>query len=171
MVVPTKAGQGNDPSSAPSSPRERGCGRACNGSNIPNCSNSHNGRSGPGQITPAHSLHTGHGTGDNGTGDNGQSNPGTSTKREATTNWQDPNSFQCFRCQGQGHMARECPTPVIALNQPWGNQGNAAHPPPMTATPANSRPCAFPPWPQTDQPAWWQPKEHASKELPQSFHS
>ena len=63
MAALTKAGQGSNPSSMPSSPEERGCGRGHNGSNTPNCPDSHNGRSGPGQITPACSLPTGHGMG------------------------------------------------------------------------------------------------------------
>ena len=48
MAALTKAGQGSNPSRAPSSPQDRGCGRGWNGSNTPNGTNSHNG-SGPGQ--------------------------------------------------------------------------------------------------------------------------
>ena len=63
MASLTKAGQGNNPSSAPSIPQERDCGRGCNGSSTPSCPNSHNGRSGPAHTTPAHSLPTGYGVG------------------------------------------------------------------------------------------------------------
>ena len=56
MATLTKAGQGNNPSSAPSSPQERCHGRGCNGSSTPSHPNSHNGRSGPGQTTPACTL-------------------------------------------------------------------------------------------------------------------
>ena len=63
MTAQIKAGQGSNPSSTYSRPWERGCGRGCNGSHTPSCPNSHNGRSGPGQTTPAHSLPTGCGTG------------------------------------------------------------------------------------------------------------
>ena len=49
----TKAGQGNSPSSTLSSPQERGCRRKCNSSSNHSCPNSHNGRSGLGQMTPA----------------------------------------------------------------------------------------------------------------------
>ena len=41
----------------------------------------------------------------------------------------DSNSSQCFRCQGWGHMARECITPAKALNRDGGTQGNAVKPP------------------------------------------
>ena len=146
MAAWTKARQGNNPSSVPNSPWERGCGRGCN---TPSHPNSHNGRSGPGQTTPIHSLPTGHGTGGNGTRSNGQSNQWTSTRREGTANRWDPNSFQCFRCQGWDHMARECPTPALALNKLGGNCGNVVYPLPAKVTPANSRPHPFPAQPQT----------------------
>ena len=87
--------------------------------------------------------------GSNENGSNGQGSQGPSTRREGTANHQDQNSLQCSRCQGWGHMARECPTQVSALNQPGRNQGNVAQPSPVTATPANSRPLTFPPQPQT----------------------
>ena len=60
MADLTKAGLSSNPSSTPSSPWERGCGRGCNGSNTPNPPNSHSGRSGPGQTIPASSLPPGH---------------------------------------------------------------------------------------------------------------
>ena len=54
--------------------------------------------------------------------------------------------LQCFRCQGWGHMARECPITSLsfktALVEP---REYAASPPPVTATPANGRPLTFPP--------------------------
>ena len=96
----TKAGQGNSPSSVPSSPQERGCGRGHNSSSTPIHPNSNNGRRCPGQTTPANSLPTGCGVGSTGNGSNGQGNQGVSTRREGTANQQDPNSLQCFRCQG-----------------------------------------------------------------------
>ena len=84
MAALTKAGQGSNPSCAPSIPQERGCGRGHSGSSTPNHPNSHNGRNGPGQTTPACSLLTGHGTGSQGTGSNSQSNQGTGTRRDGT---------------------------------------------------------------------------------------
>ena len=46
-------------------------------------------------------------------------------------------------------MARECPTPASALNQPGANWGNVPYPLPVTATQSSSRLLTFPPWPQT----------------------
>ena len=63
MSALTKAGQGGNPSSTPSSPWDRGHGKGHNGNSTPNHPNSHNSRSGPGKTTPAHSLLTGHWTG------------------------------------------------------------------------------------------------------------
>ena len=42
---------------------------------------------------------------------------------------QSSSSLQCYRCQGWGHMARECATPAIQLNREGGTQGNAVKPP------------------------------------------
>ena len=52
----------------------------------------------------------------------------------------DPSYLQCFRCQGWGHMAWECPTPAKTLNQSGGSEGMWPNPPPVPATTANSRP-------------------------------
>ena len=38
-------------------------------------------------------------------------------------------AWQCFRCQGWGHMAQECATPAMQLNREGGTQGNAVKPP------------------------------------------
>ena len=38
-------------------------------------------------------------------------------------------TWQCFRCQGWGHMAQECATPAMQLNREGGTQGNAVKPP------------------------------------------
>ena len=48
---------------------------------------------------------------------------GLAQRREGTASGQDPNLFQCFMCHGWGHMARECPTPTMALNKPGGTEG------------------------------------------------
>ena len=41
----------------------------------------------------------------------------------------DSNTLQCFRCQGWGHMARECATLAKMLNKEGGTQGNTVKPP------------------------------------------
>ena len=145
MTALTKAGQSGNPSSTLSSLWERGHERGHNGSSTPNHPNSHIGRSGPGQTTPAHSLLTGHGTGSQEMGSNGQSNQGTGTRREGTANRQDPNSLQCFRYQGWGHMVRECLTLGVSFKPVWENWGNAACPCQQKLPHASSRPCQFPP--------------------------
>ena len=126
-------------------PWERGHRRGCNSSSTPSNLNFHIDRGGPGQMTPAHSLLTGCRAGNNGNGDNGQGNPGPSARREGTANCQNPNSLQCFRCQRWGHMARESPTPVLALHQPRGTEGIwlTAHlwqPPQPTVGPSHYHP-------------------------------
>ena len=145
-----KAEQDSNPASAPSSPRERGHGRGCVDRGTPGCPSSHNGWISLGQTTPDHSAPTGHGTEVIISINQGQGSHGTNVRFEDTTNRRDPNSLQCFRCQGWGHMAQECPTPATALNQSGGTKGMQPNPPPATA---NSRPPTFPPqtWTKTDQ--------------------
>ena len=121
MTILIQTGQVNGPSSVPNSPQERGHRQGCNGGSTPIHPNSHNGWGGPGQMSPAHSLPTGCRAGSTGNGGNGQDGQGPSARREGMANHGDPNSLQYFRCQGWDHMARECPTSVLALNQPGGN--------------------------------------------------
>ena len=120
MATLTKAGQGSNPASAPSSPRERGHGRGCTDRGTPSFPSSHNGQTGLGQTTPDHSTPTGCGRGVTISRNQGQSSQGTSARHEGTTKWKGPNSPQYFRCQDWGHMAWECPTPATALNQSGG---------------------------------------------------
>ena len=49
-----------------------------------------------------------------------------------TQNNRGSNSLQCFRCQGWGHMARECATLATSLNREEGTQGMWSNPPPTT---------------------------------------
>ena len=58
-----------------------------------------------------------------------------------------PNSLQCFRCNGWGHMAQECPTPATALNQWVGTEVMWPNPSPVqqpTAGPKHSLPIPGP---------------------------
>ena len=63
MAALTKAGQGNRPCSTLNSPRHRGHGRGRADRTTSSCPNSHNGQIGLGQITSAHSVSAGCGTG------------------------------------------------------------------------------------------------------------
>ena len=55
MAALTRAEQGNHPVSAPNSPRHRGHGRGWMDGNTPTHPSSHNGQTGLGQTTSAHS--------------------------------------------------------------------------------------------------------------------
>ena len=131
MVALTKAGQGSNPASSQAAPGERDHGREHTDRGTPSC--------------PSYYNRTGTTISRN----QGQSSQGTNARCECTASRRDPNSLQCFRCQGWGHMARECPTPAMALNQSGGNERNVAQPLLAMATTANSRPPTFPPPPQT----------------------
>ena len=63
---------------------------------------------------------------------------GTSIRGDGTVNCRDPLSFQCYRYQGRGHMAKECPTPASALNHPGWSQMKMAHPQLAAATWGNN---------------------------------
>ena len=41
---------------------------------------------------------------------------------------QSSSSLQCYRCQGWGHMARECTTPAMQLNREGGPKGMQSNP-------------------------------------------
>ena len=56
MAALTQTGQGRSPSSTLGSPLEHSCGLGNGGRSTPSHPNSHSGRGGPGQTTPAHSL-------------------------------------------------------------------------------------------------------------------
>ena len=127
MATLTRAEQGNWPASAPNSPRHRGRGRGQMDRNTPTCPSSHNGQTGLGQTTSAHSSSAASwvNTVLQGRGNTQMSN-GT---QNSAHNTRDPNSLQCFRCQDWGHMVGECATPAKTLNKDEGTQGNAVKPP------------------------------------------
>ena len=143
MAALTRAGKGNSPSSASNSPIHRCHGRGQMGRNTPGHPNCHDGWTGLGQTASAHSISAAHGTG---TTSQSQGNAQRSKDNQGST-WKDNSSLQCFRCQGWGYMAQECATPAKTLNQ--SGEPRECGPTPTTTTTANSRPPAFPPWPQT----------------------
>ena len=112
MATLTRAEQSSHSASAPSSPRHRGRGRGRTDRNTSVCPNSYNGQTGLGQTstrsssvvnkTSAKSPHKG--------------NLNTQTSVQGGTQ----SALQCFRCQGWGHMARECATPSMQLNREGG---------------------------------------------------
>ena len=121
MAALTRAEQGNCPVRAPNSPRPRGHGRGWMDRNNPTCPSSHNEWTGLGQTTSACSSSAASwiNTIPQGKG-NTQTSNGT---QNSAQNTRDPNALQCFRCQGLGHMARECATPTKALNKDGGPEG------------------------------------------------
>ena len=121
MAILTRERQGGSPASAPNSLRERGHGRGQTDRGSPGHPCSNNGQTSLGQTTLDHRTPTGCGAGATISRNQGQNNQGTNARHEASG--KDPNSLQCFRCQGWGHMAWECPTPATALNQSGGTEG------------------------------------------------
>ena len=122
MAALTRAEQDNFPVSAPNSPRHRVHGRGWMDRNTPTCPNSHNGCTGLGQTTStcSSSASSRVGTVPQGEGSAQRSKDGQGSVQIM----KDPGLFQCFRCQGWGHLARECTTLAKMLNRDGGNQGN-----------------------------------------------
>ena len=128
MAALTRAEQGSCPASAPNSPRYKGHRRGQTDRNTPTHPSSHNGWTGLGQTTSACSSSTASwvDTVPQGRGST-QTPNGT---QNGAQNTRDPNSLQCFRCQGSGHMARECATLAKMLNKNGGPKGMWSNPPP-----------------------------------------
>ena len=125
MAALTRAEQNTCSASAPSSPRHRGHGRGRTDRQTSVCPNSHNGRTGLGQTSARSSSVVKSNAkspckGNQNAQTSGQSNPQGA---------RGSSSLQCYRCQGWGHMARECTTPVAPLNREGGTRGNAVKPP------------------------------------------
>ena len=128
MVALTREEQGTCPATAPNSPRHRGHGRGWMDRNTPAHPSSHNGQTGLGQSTSACSS-------------SAASRVATASQSRGSTqaltgamgnaqNMKDPTTLQCFRCQGWGHMARECATLAKPLNKDGGTEGMQSNPPP-----------------------------------------
>ena len=119
MAAVSRPEQGNYPPSAPNSPRHRGHGRGWMDRKTPTHCSSHNGQTGLGQTTStcSSSASSKFGTVPQGRGNTQGPNDG----QGSVQNMKDSNLFQCFRCQGWGHMARECTTPAKMLNRDGGN--------------------------------------------------
>ena len=127
MAALTRAEQGSHPASAPSSPRHRGHGRGQTDRNTPVCSSSHNGQTGLGQTTSAHSFSITNRAGvKSPCKGNQHAQSGVQGGTQGTWN---SSSLQYFRCQGWGHMAKECATLAAPLNRDGQTQGNAVKPP------------------------------------------
>ena len=122
-----RAEQGTCPATAPNNPRHRGCGRGWMDRNTPACPSSHNGLTGLGQNTAACSSSAASMVT---TASQGRGSTQTLTGAWGNAqNVKDSSILQCFRCQGWGHMARECATLAKPLKKDGGNQGNVVKPP------------------------------------------
>ena len=118
MAALTRAEQSSCPASTPNSPRHRGHGRGWTDRNTSVHPNSHNGQTGLGQTTSTCSSSV--------TNRAGVESPQKGNQnvqngvQGGTQGAQSSSSLQCFRCQGWGHMARECATPAAPLNREGG---------------------------------------------------
>ena len=117
MAALTRAEQSSRSVSAPSSPRHRGHGRGWTYRHTSVHPNSHNGQTGLGQ-TSTHSSSVVNKTSAK-SPHRGNQNIQTSMQ-SGTQGARGSSSLQCSRCQGWGHMARECATPAMQLNREGG---------------------------------------------------
>ena len=128
MAALTRAEQSTCSASAPRSPRHRGCGRGWTDRHTPVCPSSHNGWTGLGQTSTCSSSVVNKSSAES--PHKGNQNMQTSIQ-SGMQGAQGSSSLQCYRCQGWGHMARECTTPAMQLNREGGTQGNVVKPPPI----------------------------------------
>ena len=125
MAALTRAEQSTHSVSAPSSPWHRGHGRGRTDRQTPVCPNSHNGRTSLGQPSACSSSDV-----TSSAESPRKGNPTAQTNAQGNTQGaRGSSSLQYYRCQGWGHMARECATPVAPLNREGGTWGNAVKPP------------------------------------------
>ena len=128
MAALTRAEQSTCTASAPSSPRHRGHGRGQTDRYTSVCPNSHNGWTDLGQTSTCSSSIVNKSSAES--PHKGNQNMQTSIQ-SGMQGAQGSSSLQCYRCQGWGHMARECTTPAMQLNREGGTQGNVVNPPPI----------------------------------------
>ena len=121
MATLTRAEQSSCSASAPSSPRHRGHGRGWTDRNTSVWPNSHNGQTGLGQTSACSSSIVNKTSAESPC--RGNQNMQTSVQGGTQGAW------QCFRCQGWGHIARECTTPAMQLNREGGPKGMWSNPP------------------------------------------
>ena len=127
MAALTRVEQGSSPASAPNSPRHRGHGRGQVDRNTPVHPRSHNGCTGLGQTASIHSSST---TNRESTESQRRGNIWVQNSAQGgAQSTRDSNTLQCFRCQGWGHMTRECTTLAKMLGKDGGTQGNVVKPP------------------------------------------
>ena len=136
MAALTRAEQSTHSASAPSSPRHRGHGRGWTDRHTPVCPNSHNGWTGLGQTSTRSSSVIKSSVESPCKGNQNMQTSIQSGKQGA----QGSSSLQCYRCQGWGHMARECTTPVMQLNREGGPGGMQSNPPPIMHSKAQTFP-------------------------------
>ena len=128
MAALTRAEQSTRSASAPSSPRHRGRGRGRTDRQTSVRPNSHNGWTGLGQMSACSSSVV-----KSSVESPRQGNQNVQTGRQSNLQGaRGSSSLQCYRCQGWGHMARECATPVAPLNREGGAKGMQSNPPPIT---------------------------------------
>ena len=108
--------------------------------NTPSHPSSHNGQTGLGQTTSAHSSSASSRVGTVPQGKGRAQRP--SDGQGSVQNMKDSNLLQCFRCQCWGHMARECTTPAKMLNRDRGTKGMQPNLPPAAV---NTKFTSFPP--------------------------